>query len=110
MYAPDTIIITWLLLNRKGVKGRIDNAGMPLIQLCQETAVSILQVYSADGWGKGMDNGHVPNKVWVPWEGAYVSVTPGNKSVSGIGMARQGHEVFNSWTKKHSQRSLAACA
>lgn len=40
MYAPDTIIITWLLLNRKGVKGRIDNAGMPLIQLSQETAFS----------------------------------------------------------------------
>lgn len=42
----DTVIIAWLLNNRKGIKERLDNIDMPFIQLSQEAAVSILQACS----------------------------------------------------------------
>lgn len=33
-----------VIVNRKGVKGRIDNMCMPLLQLCQKASVNILQI------------------------------------------------------------------
>lgn len=33
------LLITWLLFNRKKVKGKLDNIYMPFIELCKEAAV-----------------------------------------------------------------------
>lgn len=39
-----TIEIIWLV--QKGMKGRLDNKGMPFIQFCQKAAINNRQVYS----------------------------------------------------------------
>lgn len=44
-YHMDAVVITWLLLHRKGGKGRLE-AGMPFTQLCPKAASDTLQVCS----------------------------------------------------------------
>lgn len=38
----DTVVIIWLLINRKGIKEKLDNKGMPFLQFFQKAAVLTL--------------------------------------------------------------------
>lgn len=42
----NTIVITLLLLSRKGVKGKPNSTGIPFTQLCPKAAFNAFQVYS----------------------------------------------------------------
>lgn len=67
-----SVVITWLLFNRKEVREKLNNIGMPLCSFANLT-VSM----SVPRWSLGEGNGQqtLPNKVWVTWEGDNLSVS-----------------------------------
>lgn len=46
-----TLVIIWLLFNRKGVKGRLGSVGVPFVQLYSYSS----SLFPDGQWGKGLD-------------------------------------------------------
>lgn len=104
-----TFRITWLLNNRKEVKGWLDRIGMTCVQLCQEAAIQHPPglLLPADCYRRvWLMDSCMPSKFWVMWEEVYLSVTPGTESVarpiSGLFCRAAKSQIFNSWTKRSS--------